>query len=81
MSTIKEQLQAIISEILEIDKEQLENSRDANLFKDLGVDSLLGLEIVAAVERHFDIKIEDEEIGGLQTFNAFLNLVNSKLGQ
>lgn len=81
MSTIKEQLQAIISEILEIGKEQLESNRDANLFKDLGVDSLLGLEIVAAVERHFDIKIEDEEVGTLQTFNAFLNLVNSKLGQ
>lgn len=79
MSNIDEQLQDIVAEILEVDKEQLNANRDANFFKDLGIDSLLGLEVVATVERHFDIKIEDEEVGNLQTFNAILDLVKAKL--
>ena len=76
---IEERLQNIVEEILEIDKKEIENKKDADFFEDLGADSMLGLEIIAAVERKFDIKIEDEEVRGLNTFNNILNLINKKL--
>jgi acyl carrier protein len=85
MSDIKknteERLEDIVTEILEIDKEKIRNKKDADFFKDLGADSMLGLEIIAAVERKFDIKIEDEEVRELSTFNNILNFINKKLEQ
>lgn len=78
---IEERLEDIVAEILEIDKKEIRNNKDADFFKDLGADSMLGLEIIAAVERKYDIKIEDEEVQGLSTFNNILNFINKKLGQ
>ncbi|MFC1704506.1 acyl carrier protein [Candidatus Omnitrophota bacterium] len=79
MSEVEQKLAHIIAEVVEIEKNELLQKRDVNFFKELGVDSLLGLELVAAVEREFDIKIEDEEITDLDTFDAILNLTNKKL--
>ncbi len=35
---------------------------DGATFKELGIDSMMGVEIVAAVERQYQIKIEDDDI-------------------
>ena len=59
--TLKEQLRALVAEIAEKDE-----IPDGATFKDLGIDSMMGVEIVAAVERQYQIKIEDDELGGLQ---------------
>jgi acyl carrier protein len=75
----EEYLENLVAEILEIKKAELRNKKDADFFKDLGADSMLGLEIIAAVERKYDIKIEDEEVQRLSTFNSILDLINKKL--
>ena len=79
MSNTEQRLENLVAEILEIEREALKDKKDLNFFKELGVDSLLGLELVAAVEREFDIKIEDEEVISLVTFNAVIELTNKKL--
>jgi len=79
MSNTEQRLENLVAEILEIEREALKDKKDLNFFKELGVDSLLGLELVAAVEREFDIKIEDEEVISLATFNAVIELTNKKL--
>lgn len=78
VDNIERQLEEIVSNILEISKDKLRSNKNSNFFKDLGTDSLLGLEIIAAVERKFDIKIADEEVNTLETFNAILSLVKSR---
>jgi acyl carrier protein len=79
MTNTEKQLLNILSEVLEINRNQLKAKREANIFKEFGVDSLLALEILARIEREFDIKIEDDEIPGLDNFNAILSLTNKKL--
>ncbi len=62
-SDLKEDLRALVAEIAEKD-----DIPDGATFKALGIDSMMGVEIVAAIERQYRIKIEDDELA------AFLDL-------
>lgn len=75
MSTeMKEELRALIAEIAEKDEIQ-----DDVSFKDLGIDSMMGVEIVAAIEKKYQVKIEDSELAEVTTLNASMALVQKKL--
>ena len=73
-STLKEDLRALIAEIAEID-----TIPDDTHFKDLGIDSMMGVEIVAAIERQYHIKIDDSELQEVSTLTKSHDLVASKL--
>ena len=75
MSNLKEDLRALIAEIAEKDE-----IPDDVPFKDLGIDSMMGVEIVAAIERKYQVKIEDAELAEITTLTASMALVQKKLG-
>jgi acyl carrier protein len=74
-NTMKEELRALIAEIAEKDE-----IPDDVSFKDLGIDSMMGVEIVAAIERKYQVKIDDAELVQVTTLNASMALVQKKLG-
>jgi acyl carrier protein len=67
--TYKERLfkrtQAIISELLGIDEEQIKP--EADFVSDLGADSLDTVELLMAFEEAFDIEISDEDADKIRT--------------
>lgn len=71
---LKEDLRALVAEISEVD-----TIPDDATFKDLGIDSMMGVEIVAAVERQYQIKIEDTELADFKTLASAFDLVVKKL--
>ncbi|APR99634.1 acyl carrier protein [Pajaroellobacter abortibovis] len=73
-TTLKEDLRALIQEIAEIDKVE-----ETALFKDLGIDSMMGVEIVAAIERQYKITIHDSELQQVSTLEKSYELVRRKL--
>ena len=75
MSNLKEELRELIAEIAEKDE-----IPDDVAFKDLGIDSMMGVEIVAAIERKYQVKIDDEELAQVTTLNSSMELVAKKLG-
>lgn len=77
--SVKEDLINLFSEISELDREEL--VPNASLTKDLGVDSLAALEILAALEKKYKIKIIEEELAQLDTVNSALELVYKKLDE
>jgi acyl carrier protein len=56
-------------------------SRTTPLFKDLGIDSMMGVEIVAAIERQYHVKFSDAELSQVTTLNRSYDLVIEKLPQ
>jgi acyl carrier protein len=70
---LKEELRELICEIAEID-----SLPDETHFKDLGIDSMMGVEIVAAIERKYQIKIDDSELQQVSTLNKSCELVAAK---
>jgi acyl carrier protein len=75
MTNLKEELRALIAEIAEKDE-----IPDDVSFKDLGIDSMMGVEIVAAIERKYQVKISDDELVEVTTLTNSMTLVQKKLG-
>lgn len=75
MINLKEELRALIAEIAEKDE-----IPDDAAFKDLGIDSMMGVEIVAAIERKYQVKIDDAELVEVTTLNNAMALVRKKRG-
>jgi acyl carrier protein len=71
---LKEEVRALVAEISEID-----TIPDDATFKDLGIDSMMGVEIVAAVERKYQIKIDDSELASFKNLASAFDLVVKKL--
>ena len=71
---LKEQLRALVQEIAEKDE-----IPDGASFKELGIDSMMGVEIVAAIERQYQIKVLDEELARFKDLAGAYELVVRKL--
>ncbi len=73
---LKEKLRAIIAEVAEVDEVP-----DATPFRDLGIDSMMAVEIVAEVEREYKLKIPEEELQELTNLEAVYSKVRQKLAE
>jgi len=73
---LRNQLREIIAEVAEIDEVP-----DDTLFADLGIDSMMAMEIVAEVEREYKLEIPESEIADLTNFNAVYEKVSKKLAE
>lgn len=69
-----ERLRAIVSDVSEVDE-----IPDATPFKELGIDSMMAIEIVAEVERTFKLTIPEAELQKMTHLSAVYDLVKSKL--
>ncbi|MCA9574983.1 MAG: acyl carrier protein [Polyangiales bacterium] len=71
---LKDALREIVAEVAEID-----DVPDDAKFADLGIDSMMAIEIVADVERKYGISMPEEELQDLVTLNAVYEKVRAKL--
>lgn len=71
---LREKLRSIVSEVSEVD-----DIPDATPFKELGIDSMMAIEIVAEVERTYKLSIPEAELQKMTHLEAVYELVKSKL--
>lgn len=51
---------------------------DDDLVRELGLDSLTALRVLAAVEKRFDVRFPDERLGELRTLRQVLELLGEE---
>ena len=73
--TLKDELRQIITEVTEV-----EDIPEDTAFADLGIDSMMAIEIVADVEKDYEITIEEDELAELTNLKAVYDKVKEKLG-
>ena len=73
---LMEELKRIIVEIAEID-----DVPKATPFADLGIDSMMAIEIVADVEKEYDLTISEDELNELTNLRAVYDKVKEKLAE
>lgn len=66
----------IIAEHLDIDETKI--TEDSSLIEDLGADSFDIVELIMAIEEHFEIEVSDEEAQAILTVKQAIDLVNMK---
>ncbi len=74
--TLKDELRQIIAEVTEV-----EDIPEDTPFADLGIDSMMAIEIVADVEKNYDVTISEEELAELTNLKAVYDKVQGKLGK
>jgi acyl carrier protein len=73
-SELREKLRAIVAEVAEIDEVP-----DDAPFKDLGIDSMMAIEIIAEIERTYKIKVPENELEQVRDLNSVVGLIETKL--
>jgi acyl carrier protein len=71
----------MLAEIIEMDEATLWDKRDQNFVEDLGIDSMLALEILALLEKKYRIEIPEENILDLVSLQSTISFVDRKLKQ
>lgn len=71
---LKEELRRIIAEIAEVDEVP-----DETMFKDLGIDSMMAIEIVSEIERTYKLSIPEAELKDLVNLESVFTKVKEKL--
>ncbi|KPK50826.1 MAG: hypothetical protein AMJ63_13725 [Myxococcales bacterium SG8_38_1] len=74
--TLKDELRQIIVEVTEV-----EDIPEDTPFGDLGIDSMMAIEIVADVEKNYDIVIAEDELPDLINLKAVYDKVQQKLNE
>ena len=73
-NNLKEELRQIICEVAELDEVP-----DGTPFSELGIDSMMAIEIVADVERQYKLEIPESELEDLVNLDAVYEKVRAKL--
>ncbi len=67
---VEEEIKRMVSDIIEVPVEKL--TTEADLFKDLNVDSLKAIEIVAAFEKKFRVIIPENDIPKIRNISQII---------
>jgi acyl carrier protein len=68
---------AYFKEQFEIPEEKIKP--EANLFEDLGLDSIDALDMIGMLESNLDIEINEEELKKVRTIQDIVNYIVSKI--
>ncbi len=72
---LKAQLKTLVGEIIEL--EQFDD--DAHLSEELGIDSMMLIEIVARIEQRYQVKVSEQFLPDMTSLNAIYTVVTGLL--
>ena len=76
---LKNDLKSIIAKIVEIEQDKI--TPEANFVEDLGMDSMMALEILASIEKKYKLRIPEENLTKITNLNKVVELVNKFLSK
>ena len=77
MQDLENEIRNIIAEVTERDPAKI--TPQARFFEDLNVDSMMALEILAAIEKKYKIVIPEEKMAQLTTLEQTVNVAKEYL--
>jgi len=71
-NNLEQDVRLLIADIIEMEPNQIDPN--AHLVEDLGMDSMMALEVLAALERKYKIKIPEDELPRITTVSRAIEL-------
>lgn len=72
MAELEQEVKAMVSKIIKMDEKKIDP--DANIFSEYGVDSLLGIEILAGLDKKYGLDIPEQKIREIRTLNDIIRV-------
>ena len=76
---LEKEIRALVAKVIKIPENKINPA--ANLFTELGVDSLLGVEIFAALDKKYGIDVPENRLRNINTLNDIIDLVKELLAK
>jgi len=76
---MKQEIKSLVADITEIPETELKE--EAKFVEDLGVDSMMALEIVASVEKKYKIAIPEEKIPTIKTLGDVYTTIEGSIAR
>jgi acyl carrier protein len=71
------EIKLIVSQVARINLAEIED--DIKIRDELGIDSLMAIEIIAKIEKQFDIQINEQEVMRINTVGDFTEYILGKI--
>lgn len=75
----EKELRSLIAEVIEVEEEKI--THEANFVEDLGMDSMMALEILAAVEKKYKLQIPEEYLTKMINFKQVVEITKELLNK
>ncbi|MDD3905360.1 MAG: acyl carrier protein [Candidatus Omnitrophica bacterium] len=75
--TLEKELREIIAKVTEIETKEI--GLESKFVEDLGMDSMMALEILAAIEKKYKIQVPEEKLGRLTNLKEAVKLTKEYL--
>ncbi len=76
---VREEIQQLIAELTELDQDKITDS--ALLVEDLGIDSLMAIEILVLLDKRYQVKIPGEEFHQIKNVREVVSAVMQRLAR
>jgi acyl carrier protein len=73
------EIRSLVARVIKLPEEKIEVNAD--LFTDLGVDSLLGVEIFASLDKKYGLDVPENKLKDINTLNDIVALVKELLAK
>ena len=73
-ATVEKEITSIVAEVTEMSDEEIWGKREVDYFNDIGLDSLLALEILAMIEKKYKIEIPEEKLADMTSLQQTINI-------
>ena len=78
-NNIEKEIRELVAEILEIDEEKI--TPNARFVEELGMDSMMALEILASVEKKYKIRIPEEYLTKVTSLSSMIEIAKKLLNK
>lgn len=78
IKNIEAEVRQIISEIIEVAPDKI--SAEASFVEDLGMDSMMALEILASIEKKFKVSIPEDKLTSITNLQKTVELAKELIG-
>ena len=75
MADLDKEIKSLVSKIIKVPEDRIDPN--ANLFYDLGIDSLLGVEILASLDKKYGLNIPEDKLRSIKSVNDIIALTKS----
>lgn len=78
-ATVEKEITSIVAEVTEMSDEEIWEKREVDYFNDIGLDSLLALEILAMIEKKYKVQIPEEKLADMTSLQQTIDISKAVL--
>lgn len=79
MAEIEQEIRSLVAKIIKRDEKSIDPN--ANIFTEYGVDSLLGVEILAGLDKRYGLDVPEQKIREIKTLNDIIRIAKDYISK